>query len=133
MAVLTPIKAIRAKCIDCCCGQRLEVKLCTCPDCPLYPYRLGHRPKGDQIPDENHEDEKGGASRAFEGKSDNDNDNEDGTPRYSSYNRTSTLNSAAESDFFDEDDEILDEEDADTNEDEKRNLNEEVTNSNEGV
>lgn len=43
--VLTPIKAIRAKCLECCCNQRQEVKLCTVTDCSLYPYRMGHRPK----------------------------------------------------------------------------------------
>lgn len=45
MTVLTPIKAIRAKCLDCCAGQRNEVKQCTCTKCSLYPYRMGHRPK----------------------------------------------------------------------------------------
>lgn len=45
---LTPIKAIRLKCLDCCCGQHKEVKLCTCYSCPLYPYRLGHRPKSEE-------------------------------------------------------------------------------------
>lgn len=45
MKVLTPIKAIRSKCIECCCSQRNEVRLCTIPDCPLFPYRMGHRPK----------------------------------------------------------------------------------------
>lgn len=34
-------KAIRAKCIDCCCGQKNEVRLCPAKDCPLWPYRLG--------------------------------------------------------------------------------------------
>ena len=43
--VLTPIKSIRQKCLDCCCGQKQEVKLCTLKDCPLYAYRLGRRPK----------------------------------------------------------------------------------------
>ena len=42
---MTPIKAIRAKCIDCCCGQIYEVTKCVCVDCPLYPYRMGHNPK----------------------------------------------------------------------------------------
>lgn len=28
MKVLTPMKAIRAKCLDCCCGSSVEVKLC---------------------------------------------------------------------------------------------------------
>ena len=42
--MLTPVKAIRAKCLDCCCGQRNEVELCPCADCPLYPYRFGKNP-----------------------------------------------------------------------------------------
>lgn len=41
---MTPIQAIKAKCLDCCCGQAYEVKLCPCNDCPLYPFRLGHNP-----------------------------------------------------------------------------------------
>jgi hypothetical protein len=42
--VLTPLKAIRAKCLDCCCWQPKEVRECTVLDCALYPYRLGRRP-----------------------------------------------------------------------------------------
>lgn len=41
---LTPMKAIRAKCLDCCVGQINEIRFCTV-DCPLKPYRFGHRPK----------------------------------------------------------------------------------------
>ena len=41
---LTPIKAIKAKCLDCCCGQREEVKLCPVTDCPLWNFRLGKNP-----------------------------------------------------------------------------------------
>lgn len=44
MAKLTPVKAIRAKCLDCCAGQQTEVRLCPCTDCPLHEYRMGHRP-----------------------------------------------------------------------------------------
>lgn len=43
---MTPMKAIRAKCLDCCCGSFQEVRLCTSQKCPLYPYRFGKRPKG---------------------------------------------------------------------------------------
>lgn len=43
--MLTPIKAIRAKCLDCCCGSSKEVELCPIPDCSLYPYRFGRNPK----------------------------------------------------------------------------------------
>ena len=42
---LTPIKAIRAKCLDCCCSHPSEVRICTAMKCPLYPYRMGKRPK----------------------------------------------------------------------------------------
>lgn len=48
MKVLRPLKAIRAKCLDCCAGQALEVRLCPIEKCPLYAYRLGHRPKADK-------------------------------------------------------------------------------------
>jgi len=41
---LTPIRAIRAKCLDCSGGSAQEVRLCVIRDCPLYPYRLGKRP-----------------------------------------------------------------------------------------
>lgn len=40
----TPLKAIREKCIDCCCGQVNEVKLCPATSCPLHEFRLGHNP-----------------------------------------------------------------------------------------
>jgi len=42
--IKTPIKSIRAKCIDCCCGQIKEVRLCPAKTCPLWGYRMGHRP-----------------------------------------------------------------------------------------
>ena len=45
MAKLTPLKVIRAKCMDCTCEQFVEIRECTVTDCPLYEYRMGHRPK----------------------------------------------------------------------------------------
>lgn len=48
MARLTPMKAIRKKCIDCCCGQIKEVRECLIKTCALYPYRSGKRPKGEE-------------------------------------------------------------------------------------
>lgn len=39
-----PAKAIRAKCLDCCCDQVNEVKLCPVEDCPLWPFRFGKNP-----------------------------------------------------------------------------------------
>lgn len=44
--VLTPLKAIRAKCVDCCCGNMAEVRRCPAEKCALHPYRFGKRPKG---------------------------------------------------------------------------------------
>jgi len=41
---LTPIKAIRAKCLDCSAGQPKEIRLCTIVNCPLYQYRFGKNP-----------------------------------------------------------------------------------------
>lgn len=41
----TPIKAIRAKCLDCCGYQYSEVVKCTVTKCPLFPYRFGKRPR----------------------------------------------------------------------------------------
>ena len=38
MAKLTPIRAIRKKCLDCCCGQQAEVRSCMIKTCALYPY-----------------------------------------------------------------------------------------------
>ncbi|MDD6411756.1 MAG: hypothetical protein PUG03_08220 [Oliverpabstia intestinalis] len=48
MGKLTPVKAIRKKCLDCCNGQQVEVRLCELKTCPLYGYRMGHRPKGEE-------------------------------------------------------------------------------------
>ena len=41
---MTPMKAIRAKCLDCCCGSSNEVRLCTATGYPLYEFRLGKNP-----------------------------------------------------------------------------------------
>ena len=41
---MTPMKAIRAKCLDCCCGSSNEVRLCTAESCALHPFRLGKNP-----------------------------------------------------------------------------------------
>ncbi|MFQ5964691.1 MAG: hypothetical protein ACE5KZ_10430 [Candidatus Scalinduaceae bacterium] len=45
MKRLTPIKAIRAKCKDCCANQLAKIRKCQITDCPLHPYRMGKRPK----------------------------------------------------------------------------------------
>lgn len=43
--IKTPIKAIRAKCLDCSGGSSREVERCVNKDCALYPYRKGHNPR----------------------------------------------------------------------------------------
>lgn len=35
-------KAIRQRCLDCCCHQEAEVRQCPAKDCALYPYRMGN-------------------------------------------------------------------------------------------
>lgn len=42
--ITSPLKAIRAKCLDCCCDQTTEVKLCPASTCPLHPFRFGKNP-----------------------------------------------------------------------------------------
>lgn len=47
MEMLTPMKAIRKKCLRCSGDSFNEVKNCPIKDCPLWEYRFGHRPKKD--------------------------------------------------------------------------------------
>lgn len=39
-----PLKAIRERCLDCCCGNSSEVRKCTAIDCPSWPFRMGTNP-----------------------------------------------------------------------------------------
>jgi hypothetical protein len=41
--MISPLKAIREKCLDC-NGTAPEVKLCPCTDCALHPFRFGKNP-----------------------------------------------------------------------------------------
>ena len=40
----SPLKAIRAKCIDCSAGQLSEVRDCPNEKCALYSFRMGKNP-----------------------------------------------------------------------------------------
>lgn len=40
----TPVKAIRAHCIECSDYNAAEVKQCPITNCELYPYRMGRNP-----------------------------------------------------------------------------------------
>ncbi|PTN32442.1 hypothetical protein [Desulfonatronum sp. SC1] len=39
-----PLKAIRAKCLECCGGSPKEVRLCPDISCALHPFRTGTNP-----------------------------------------------------------------------------------------
>ena len=41
MERLSRTKAIRMKCLDCCCDQLAEVRKCPATNCPLWRYRMG--------------------------------------------------------------------------------------------
>jgi hypothetical protein len=41
---LSPMAAIRAKCLDCCAGSANEVRRCLAAACPNWPFRTGHNP-----------------------------------------------------------------------------------------
>jgi hypothetical protein len=55
-------KAIRMKCLDCCCGQSAEVRKCPSTLCALWRFRMGREIKdenaeiSDEIEDENLDD-----------------------------------------------------------------------------
>ena len=41
---MSPLRAIRAKCLDCSCYELGEVRLCEAIGCPLWPFRAGRHP-----------------------------------------------------------------------------------------
>ena len=41
---MTPLQAIRKKCLDCSAYDKTEVRNCIIPDCSLYPFRMGKNP-----------------------------------------------------------------------------------------
>ncbi|WP_238547854.1 hypothetical protein [Meridianimarinicoccus roseus] len=43
-ARVSPLRALRLKCLDCCNGSAKEVRLCTAVDCPSWPFRMGKNP-----------------------------------------------------------------------------------------
>jgi len=38
---MSPMDAIRAKCLDCCAGSAHEVRVCVAMTCPSWPFRTG--------------------------------------------------------------------------------------------
>lgn len=53
--IRTPLKAIKQKCIECCAGQKSEVRLCETRGCALYAFRLGKNPYKKPLTDEQRE------------------------------------------------------------------------------
>ncbi len=43
---MSVLASIRKKCLDCCCNNPNEVRLCMAEDCSLYPLRFGKRVPG---------------------------------------------------------------------------------------
>lgn len=41
---MSPLKAIRLRCLDCCNEQPSEVRKCTAVTCPLWPFRMSKNP-----------------------------------------------------------------------------------------
>jgi len=41
---MSPMEAIRAKCLDCCAGSLHEVRCCVAMACPSWPFRMGKNP-----------------------------------------------------------------------------------------
>lgn len=48
---LTPLRAIRKKCMECTCNAPTDIAKCTVTDCTLWPYRLGKRPRRKAVDD----------------------------------------------------------------------------------
>jgi len=42
--IRNPLKAIRAKCLECCGASPKEVRLCPDLNCALHPFRMGRNP-----------------------------------------------------------------------------------------
>jgi len=41
---MSPLEALRARCLDCCAGSAYEVRNCTARKCPSWPFRMGNHP-----------------------------------------------------------------------------------------
>ena len=53
-------KAIRLKCLDCCCGSAMEVRLCESRKCPLWRFRMGREFQAESAPESKDFENKNG-------------------------------------------------------------------------
>lgn len=49
MEPLNRSAAVRAKCLDCCCDQQVEVRECHIITCAIWPYRMGRQPSAKDL------------------------------------------------------------------------------------
>ena len=72
--IKSPIKAIRAFCLECCGGCSNDVKTCTAPNCPLYAFRFGKNPYiKREMTEEQREAAKTRLAEARKARADNEN------------------------------------------------------------
>ena len=55
---LTPMRAIRFQCLQCCANQVKEIRECPITTCASYPYRLGKRPDMGENDDEDFQNQE---------------------------------------------------------------------------
>ena len=65
MNKLTPVRAIRQKCLDCSVYQPKELRSCHITDCSLHPFRLGKNPNRKRVGNVLAFSKKAGVESAF--------------------------------------------------------------------
>ena len=53
MERISRAKAIRLKCLDCCCDNMAEIRKCPSTNCPLWRYRMGKEENDELRPKKN--------------------------------------------------------------------------------
>lgn len=52
---ISPMKALRLRCRDCCAGSATRVRLCASATCPSWPFRMGRSPWRQPLSEETRE------------------------------------------------------------------------------
>ena len=50
--MVSPLAAIKRKCLDCSGGNVYEAQNCQCTGCAIYPFRFGRNPYGNELSEE---------------------------------------------------------------------------------
>ena len=50
--MVSPLAAIKRKCLDCSAGNVYEAQNCQCTGCAIYPFRFGRNPYGNELSEE---------------------------------------------------------------------------------